>query len=422
MVWPSPLPAPHRPQAKERSNNGSWSSRFSSISTLYVRKITSWLSLSREYSEFSRVSLPHHVDDLTLRRFVNIHLLSLTDGSPHGIPLKQVIPLDLGGYCNPRVIDTQISGSRIALVVGVSSLGMTRYRMELIAWNWKTGEVVSVVPSGKTGLNPTSTQVLRHSSDDPDIGNVIASIITMRFLEGSWLLALCEGSYAPRLLALNTLLPQEDPKSWGIFYLPLLPDRHSNHRILTQYEKSPTECPEFLVDPAQRIFVLVCHQERALAVPVEVLIRHTRHGYASPWILWEEWGGDVITIHLCPDICSLQLYDTKVLALCSASSGDSSDWGVLTYDLSKSGRRDIRIWQIGEADLGCRRILSTSKQLARCGIGEEIPDGTQLVGNQVFCFTVSLVSFNVPFAMFKVMPRRIDRQFLEMGAVCASGK
>jgi hypothetical protein len=244
----------------------------------------------------------------------------------------------------------------------------------------------------------------------------------MRFLEGSWLLALCHGSYAARLLALNTLLPQEDPKSWGILYLPPLSTPDLNHCILTQHEKSPTECPEFLVDPAQRFFVLVCHQERAFAVPVEALMRHTYHGYASPWILWKEWGGDVITVHLCPDICSLQLYDTKVLALCSASSGDSSDWGVLTYDLSKSGRKDIRIRQIGEVDLGCRRILSTPRQLARCGIGEEIPDGTQLVGNQVFCFTVSSVLFNDALATPKVTPHRINCQFLAIGVICASGK
>ena len=408
MVWPSPLPAPHHPQAKERSNNGSWTSRFASISTLYVRKIISWLSLSREYSECSRVSPPHHVDDLTLRRFVNIHLLSLTDGSPHGIPLKEVIPLELGRYRNPRVIDIQISGSRIALAVEASSHRMARYRKELIAWDWKTGEVVSVVPSGKTGLNPTSTQVLRHSSDDPDIGSAIANITTMHFLEESWLLALSHGSYAPRLLALNTLLPQEDPRSWGILYLPPLSKPNVYHCILTQHEKSPMECPEFLVDPNQRIFVLLCHQERAFVVPVEVLIRHARHGHTNPWILWEEWGGDVVTVHLCPDIRSIQLYDTKVLTLCSLSSGDSNDWGVLTYDLSKSGRKDIQIQQVGEeADVGCRRILSTSKQLARCGIREEIPHDTQLVGNQVFCFAVSPVLFKRAFAIFEAIPQSL---------------
>ena len=81
--------------------------------------------------------------DLTLRSFINIHLLSLLDGSPHEVPLQKVIPLDLGHYRNPRAIDMQISDSRIALVIEVSSFTMARQDIELIAWEWKTGEVVN---------------------------------------------------------------------------------------------------------------------------------------------------------------------------------------------------------------------------------------------------------------------------------------
>jgi len=83
------------------------------------------------------------VDDPTLRSFINIHLLNLLDGSPHEVPLQKVIALDLGHYRSPRVIDMQISDSRIALAIGASSFTAVRQDIELIAWEWKTGRVVS---------------------------------------------------------------------------------------------------------------------------------------------------------------------------------------------------------------------------------------------------------------------------------------
>jgi hypothetical protein len=329
------------------------------------------------------------VDNLTLHRFVKIHLLDLTDGSPHEIPLKKVLPLDLGHYRGPRVIDTQISDSRIALVVEVSSFTMARSRKELIAWDWKTGEVVSDIPSRETRLNLTLTQVLDHSSDDPDISPAIPNITTIRFLEGSWLLALSHRIYVSQLLVFNTLLPQQDPRSWRVLDLPPLFKPNPDYRIFTQYEKPLADCPEFSVDPAQRIFVLVCHMERALAVTVEPFIQYMHREHANPWIAWDEWGEEVITVHLPPDASSIQLYDTKLLALYS-SSGYRRDWDVLTYDLSKSGRNDIQVQQVDEgAGAGYRRVLSTPKQLARCEVRDGNSYGAHLIGNQVFCFIVS---------------------------------
>jgi hypothetical protein len=328
------------------------------------------------------------VDNLTLCRFANIHLLNITDGLPHEIPLKKVLPLDLWHHRSTRVIGTQISDSRIALLIDASNFTMARSRIVLIAWDWKTGEVVSDIPSRETSLNPTLAQVLDHSSDDPDIGSAISKFATMRFLEGSWLLFMCHGSYAPQLLVFNTLLPQKDPRSWRILDLPPLFKLNLYHHILTQSEESLAECPEFSVDPVQRIFVVVYHQTRAFAVPVEPFIRHMHRAHASPWISWDEWREDVIVVHLFPDTHTVQLHGTKVLALCS--SGHPADWGVLTYDLSKSGRRDIQVQQAGEeADAGCGRILSTPKQLAQCETGGNTPYGMHLIGNRVFCFTVS---------------------------------
>lgn len=79
--------------------------------------------------------------DLTLRRSTNIHLFNLLDGSPHEVPLQKVLSLN-SGYGFPLRALQQISGCRIALVAQTMD-----YREELnttlIAWDWRTGAVVS---------------------------------------------------------------------------------------------------------------------------------------------------------------------------------------------------------------------------------------------------------------------------------------
>ena len=324
------------------------------------------------------------VGDLVFRSSINIHLLNLLDGSPHEVPLQKVITLDSGHYLNPLVANTQISGSRVALLIETLSSTLERYDRELVAWDWKTGEVVSDSSSQGPDFNPTSTQVLRYSSDNTAIGSAISSTTHMSFFEGSWLLSLCYEGPAPRLLFLNTLLPQQDLRSWRILGLPLLP----GPRYYTQYEKAPTEYPEFSVDPSQRIFVsLLCG--RALITPVDLLMRRMNSARASPYIPWEEWVEDVTVVHLHHNAHTLQLVDMKVLALCG-SVHRPEGWGVQIYDLSKSGRRDIQVQPIDEGtDWGCREVLLTPKWFARCQMGDGIPHVARLVGNKVVCFFVS---------------------------------
>ena len=81
--------------------------------------------------------------NLELRRFVNVHLLNLLDGSPHEVPLRKVLSLEFGHYRGALGTDQQISGSRIALVVEFQDLILLVPHKELIVWNWRTGEVVS---------------------------------------------------------------------------------------------------------------------------------------------------------------------------------------------------------------------------------------------------------------------------------------
>lgn len=335
---------------------------------------------------------------------MNIHLLNLSDGSPHEKPLQKVITLDLGHFRGPLVTDMQISGSRIALVIEVSSFTMTRHHRELIVWDWRTGGVVSDFSSRMAGFNSTSIQVLEYLSDDTDIGSAVGRITGVRFLEESWLLAPCYGGPTPQLLVLNTLLPQQDPRSWRILGLPPPPGPSICCSILTHYEKPLAECPGFSVDPTQRIFAVLSQDNRALVTPTELFVQRMCSARPNPCIPWDEWLEDAIIVELHSDTVTLQLFDTKVLALCAFPGG----WGVRMYDLSKLGRGDIQVQQAGEGG-GCRRVLSTPKWFARrqIGIGGTIPYGTQLVGNKVVCFSVSLLHLR----KFSFMSNAVTHRF-----------
>ena len=91
----------------------------------------------REYS-----AIAGGVDKLAFRRFINIHLLNLLDGSPHELPLRKVLSLNLEAGDGHLVVDKQISGSRIAFVIEHHNL--TGRCTTLIAWDWRTGEAVTV--------------------------------------------------------------------------------------------------------------------------------------------------------------------------------------------------------------------------------------------------------------------------------------
>ena len=256
--------------------------------------------------------------------------------------------------------------------------------------------------------------MLNCSSDDKAIGTTISKITIIRLLEGTWLLTLCHEGRNSQLLVFNTLPPQQDSRSWRILGLPPLPAP----QYCTQYENAPTEPPEFSVDPAQRLFVVIPLDKRALATPVALLIRRIHSVHASPYIPGDEWVEDFTEIKLHPTEHTLRLFDTKVLVPCG-SERYPKDWGVQMFDLSKSDQRDIQVRQVSEGAGGvCRRVLSAPKWFARCRMGDGTPHSTLFVGNKVICFFVSPPHVQSPRGLFNsastvksrqtVFPTRLD--------------
>ena len=87
------------------------------------------------------------VVNLTPHRFINVHLLNLLDGRPHEVPIRKVLSQNWGHNGDCLVTSSQISGSKIALLVkfvGVAEAEAESLK-ELIAWDWKTGQVVSAL-------------------------------------------------------------------------------------------------------------------------------------------------------------------------------------------------------------------------------------------------------------------------------------
>jgi len=329
-------------------------------------------------------------DYLILHSFVNIRLLNLLNGLPHEIPSHKIITLGLGDWYNPRAISSQISGSRIALLIAASNPSTLTFHTELVIWDWKTGGIVSDFLLWEADFDQISTQVLRYTTDDAVIGRMISFITAVYFLEGPWLLTLCNLGPTPQLLILNTLLPLQDRRGWRILGLPQLSSIYRYYSVISQSGKPLTELPEFLVDPAQRIFVLASQDKQALVTPVELLIQRIHSVRTDPYTPWDEWAEDVVTIHLHPDTHSLQLFDMKVLELCC--SPFRPGWSVQMYDFSKSGQRDIQIQEVNDgAGGGYRGVLSTPNWSAQYPMEhrDSVPHEAQLVGNKLVCLDVS---------------------------------
>lgn len=233
---------------------------------------------------------------------------------------------------------------------------------------------------------PISIQVLQRSVADPDIGNLISTVGTLCFLEDLWLLAL---SPVGRIIVFNTLLSQQDPGCWRVFDLPppLHPQR--SYSIHTQYEKLRAEFPEFSVDPTQRIIVAFSIPDLAFVLPSGLLIRHMSSVRISPHVLWNEWDGDTIALRLRPNMLRLQIFDTKVLGLCLESL-TQGQWGVEMFDLSVSGRREVREGPGG----GASRVLPRSKWFALCPESDQSYNPVLAGNNLCFAAVSPLYMFN----------------------------
>ena len=141
----------------------------------------------------------------------------------------------------------------------------------------------------------------------------------------------------PQLLIFDTLTLQQDPRSWRILRFPQLPYPR-DYSILARCGDSLGEYPKFLVDPTQMNSVLFYPRVLALVVLVELLIRRMDSGRASTYVLWNDWGEGVVTIHLHPDAFTLQLVDTKVSSL-RGPPFLPEGWGVEMYPLGRQVRR-----------------------------------------------------------------------------------
>lgn len=320
-----------------------------------------------------------------LCRSVNIHLLNLLDGSPHEVPLRKVLQLDLehhdGALANPEV-----SSSRIALAVTFLGTGNGEGHKELVVWDWRVGEVVSVLLFCWMSIL-TSTQVFRRSDNDTGVGSTVSGISTMEFLGGTWLLAVSHRP-EPELLIIDTLPPDHDSmRSWRILELPSL-TQGGAYCISTQYEDSLAEYPEFSVDPAQKHFVVFSPGELALVVPVKLLRWCMDRGHADRRISWNDWGKDVTTIHI-PGIASVRIVDLKLLAL-RGSLFYPEPWSVEVYDLSKSANKGIRVQGVSEEQEGrYGTVPPTPKPFGTCQGEGEILLRTFAMGNKVVCIYVS---------------------------------
>jgi hypothetical protein len=204
--------------------------------------------------------------------------------------------------------------------------------------------------------------VLERSSDDPYIGDAISATLDLCLLEESWVISLSLPDTGPHLLVFDTLLQQQDPKSWRILQLP---QHHHYYNFPIRYGDGLDEWPEFSVDPAQRNLVLhsPSQPDLLLVILIESLIRAVRSARADPYIRWNEWGRDVVEIRLRPDNVAIQFAGTKVLVLHEIYPFPAG-CRIEMYDLGESGQNHIESQEASKwLDGGCRRVLSTPNRM-----------------------------------------------------------
>ena len=325
---------------------------------------------------------------LILSSSINIHLLNLLNGSPHEVPRKKVLPLDLGKNGGASVTSMQISSSRIALVVDFWKHNVVEQHKELIVWDWRTGNMVGDLFFCRRLVLAKAPQVFRRSNNRPDLGGAISGITTIEFLEGTWLLAVSHNP-DPQLLIIDTLVPKQYRRSWQILKLPPLTARGGAYSISTQCENSLARYPEFSVDPAQRNFAVFSKKGWTLVVPAELLKRCLNSVRANRHIWWDDWKKHVTAIYL-PDTVTVRIVDMKALVL-RGSGNFPENWGVEMYDLSKSAQKDsMQTKRVGEErDARRRKAPPTPKWFEICHSVNRTPLRTLFIGNKVIYFSVS---------------------------------
>ena len=242
--------------------------------------------------------------------------------------------------------------------------------------------------SRQTGSNPTPTQVLDLSGDDPDFGQVVSRMTDMHFLEEYWLIALFHQPHDVYLVVFDTRQGLAQYLNWRLLQLPRLAFPAS-YVIPAGHGDPLTVHPEFLVDPAQSNFVIHSRGGWVLVIPVNLITQIMDSTYADPRIQWGDWGEGVIRVNVHSTAVTMQLVDAKMLVLCS-SPPYPNGWSVEVYDLSKSGQNNMQVLPFGGGrGNSCRRVLSTPKWSRKLQMGDEIPSKLYLVGNKVVGFYVS---------------------------------
>ena len=272
-----------------------------------------------------------------MRRYVDIHLLNLSDGSPYYAPPLNAIISSTPITNNIFSVDyLLITGSRLMMYArcGEETPHEIRMIQEVLVWNWKTGYLVrESCGFGSYPLLTLPLQVLHLTSRDGSTLFDHTSKVT--FLDEFRLIFLAPdhtGDLA-ELVLFNPLLPQDHSSNPRRFRVPpgsrnwsLVMDRDPPWGV--QNRGGP-----LIVDPTQAIHVVELYNSDEtrhflLVLRTQALIEHARSMSTETHIPWDEWGSATMIMEVPAYSPPTMLQGVHVIAVARRATGGGEGGGI----------------------------------------------------------------------------------------------
>jgi len=283
-------------------------------------------------------------------------------------------------------------------VCGDEALPYDEAVLRVLVWNWKTGDLVTLLQFSEHSLL-TSPQVLNLSSSDE------SKLVTRRtqvvFLDEFRMILLPDWSAVTELIVFNTLIPQGRPENLRRLGVPRR-FHHQFAKILVDNDRplgAPNRNEPLIADPAQAVLVLEIisdlNPHTFLVVRMQALVERTRLTSVDSCVPWDEWGADAVVMEVPmrsgPEIL---IHGAQVAAVWERAY----DWGIQTFDFSRRGCNSLPPWADGGSGTE-RSVLFEGEegltiQLGRTMISPEnlgsLSDGSLI--HLVSCFPQSVCS------------------------------
>jgi len=264
----------------------------------------------------------------------------------------------------------------------------------ILVWDWKTGDLVSVLWIRQSSFLTSPPQVLELSSMDDSQSVRRSTKVT--FLDEFRLMVLTpDYNGLAELVLFNTLLPQDHPRNLRRFRIPPR-YRKQFPFVITDHDRSfGTQDGSLITDPAQSILVVgVCDSEEPhhfyLVLRTQALITRACSMSSDTCIPWDEWERDAVIMEMPAHDSHILLQGVHVIAVKRRAhiGEDTGHLRFCIFDFSLRGCSTL--WNKGGRARSRRTdFYEGGRDLILEGTGRVSDRGLNSLGNGAFYSLVS---------------------------------